>query len=151
TAAKPAQYARAENDLTVQLGSTMLGLVRVYDSLDRDRAATFGAGWRLANRDVEIETNVPPTGPEALGDYNPFRTGTRPYLTLPDGRRVGFAFAPQRHEQTGVVYYTPAWQADPGVDYSLDSAGAVLTKAGDRFYEIQSGQPYNPASGQFAG
>src|SRR5262249_39967083 len=111
----------------------------------------FGFGWRLANRDTLIETNVPATGQEAQGVFNPFRTGTRLYLTLPDGRRVGFTFTPERHEQTGVVYYTPAWQADPGVDYQLNSAGAVLSKAGDRFYDIQTGQPYNPASGRFNG
>src|SRR5262249_35808958 len=73
------------------------------------------------------------------------------YLTLPDGRRVGFTFTPQRHEQTGLVFYTPAWQADPGAGYTLSSAGAMLSKAGDRFYGVQTGLPYNPASGRFSG
>ena len=42
---------------------------------------------------------MPLTGNEDLGVYNPFRIGTRVYLTLPDGGeryagRVGFTFDP---------------------------------------------------------
>ena len=83
--------------------------------------------------------------------YNPFRVGTRVYLTLPTGQRVGFTFAPVKHQAGTVTYYTPAFTADPGVTYHLDSAGGELTQAGDRYYDLLTGRPYNPASGAFAG
>src|SRR5207248_10889246 len=46
---------------------------------------------------------------------------------------------------------TPAYTADPGVTFALSSAGGLLTLAGDRFYDLKTGQPYNPASGAFSG
>ncbi len=95
TPTKPTQYRRSATDLTVQLGGVAIALVREYDSLGRDRSGTFGFGWRLANRDMHIETNVPSTRREEAGVYNPFRIGTRVYLTLPDGRTYG-ADEPQR-------------------------------------------------------
>src|SRR5207245_1907019 len=150
-AAKPAQYARAETDLTVTLGGVSLEVVRAYDSLERDRAQSFGFGWRLALRDFALETDLPPTGRETLGVFNPFRSGTRLQLTLPDGRRVGFTFTPEEHQLPGLTFFTPAFVADPGVGWTLHSADAKLTLAGNRFYDLGTGRPYNPASGEFAG
>src|SRR5262249_41301387 len=109
----------------------------------------FGYGWRLVNREVEIQSNVPATGLEEQGIYNPYRIGTRVYLTLPDGTRAGFTFAPVAHQQSGVTYYTPAWQADPRASYQLASADATLTLAVDRLYDLETARPYNPASGDF--
>ena len=77
--------------------------------------------------DSNIQTSVLPTGQESLGVYNPFQQDTRVYLTLPDGRRVGFTFSPEKHDLPGVTYYTPAYQADAGLDYNLSPAGAVPT------------------------
>src|SRR5262249_57171400 len=114
-------------------------------------AGDLGTGWRLLTREIDLQTNVPPTGREGLGVYAPFRDGTRLYLSTPTGERVGFTFVPVRVELPGVVYYRPAWQADPGVGYSLASVDALLTKAGARYYDQASGQPYNPASPFFAG
>jgi YD repeat-containing protein len=151
TAAKSTQYLRTETDITVQLGGATVSLTRQYDSLAQGQSGTFGFGWRLVNRDVNVQTNVPATGHESQGIYNPFRVGTRLYLTLPDGSRVGFTFAPVTHQQAGVTWYTPAFQADPGVSWTLASAGGVLTKAGDRFYDLKTAVPYNPASGEFTG
>ncbi len=104
TPTKPNQYLLSATDITVQLDGTTVSLVRQYDSLEDDQSGTFGYGWRLANTDTEIQTDVPLTGNEDLGVYNPFRIGTRLYLTLPDGSRVGFTFEPVAHEQTGVTY-----------------------------------------------
>src|SRR5262249_22037373 len=87
---KTTQVQQTVTDLSVTLGGVPLNLSRAYDSLNRDRTGTFGFGWRLANRDTYVQTNVPLTGRENLGAYNPFRVGTRVYVTLPDGRRVGF-------------------------------------------------------------
>jgi YD repeat-containing protein len=86
-----------------------------------------------------------------VGLLHPFRIGTRVYLTLPDGRRVGFTFAPIQHQQIGVTYYTPAFVADPGVDYTLRSADALLTLANNQFFDLGTTRAYNPASGLFAG
>jgi YD repeat-containing protein len=149
TTTKPDQYLTSVTDLTVPLGGATVNLVRQYDSLAQDQSGTFGYGWRLANRDTNIQTSVPATGLEAQGIYNPFRIGTRVFITLPDGSRAGFTFAPLAHQQSGVTYYTPAWQADPGVAYHLASADAVLTLAVDHLYDLRTAHPYNPASGDF--
>jgi hypothetical protein len=67
TAAKPTQHQRSETDLVVTLSGAEISLVRAYDSLDRDRSGSFGFGWRLANRDLQLEVNVPLSGREELG------------------------------------------------------------------------------------
>ena len=118
TAIKPTQYQRSETDLTVTLGGATISLTRLYDSFDRERSGSFGYGWSLAGQDADIQTSVPPSGREGLGVYNPFRQGTRVYLTLPDGRRVGFTFTPRRHDAPGITSYTPAFEADTGVSRS---------------------------------
>ena len=85
-------FTRTETDLTVTLDSHVFNLVRQYDSLNASTVngqSSFGNGWRLANRDVNHETDVPPTGREEFGVVNSFRVGTRLYLTLPAGERVG--------------------------------------------------------------
>src|SRR5205814_3496994 len=41
--------------------------------------------------------------------------------------------------------------ADSGTTYTLESVSAVLTKAGSRYYDLLTGQPYNPASPYFDG
>ena len=92
-----------------------------------------------------------PTGHEATGIYNPFRQGTRVYLTLPDGRRVGFTFTPQKHELPGVTYYTPAYRPTPASAGRSTSAAGRCCAAATGFYDLETGRPYNPASGQFEG
>ena len=99
TAAKPTQLLRSEVDLTVDFAGVPLEIGRQYDSLRARQSSDFGHGWRSANRDTQIQAGVPATGRESLGVYEPFRIGTRVYITLPDGNRVGFTFAPERHEQ----------------------------------------------------
>jgi large repetitive protein len=68
------------------------------------------------------------------------------YLTTPDGERVGFTFQPVAEEITGLTYYHPAWVADEGVEYTLGSTDILLSKAGERFYDLQTAKPYNPSS-----
>ena len=123
--------------------------MRAYDSQTRQQTGSFGLGWRLTLQDMRLESNVPSTKSPAVKE--PYRIGTRVTLTLPDGRRAGFTFAPHRHEVTGLTWYTPAWQADDGVDFTLNSADGMLTLAGDRLYDFQTAQPYDPASGRFTG
>jgi RHS repeat-associated protein len=106
----------------------------------------FGNGWRLVNREVDPQLGVALTGSEALGVFNPVVNGTRLYLTLPNGSRVGFTFAPTAITQSGVIYYEPAWRADSGVTYTLSSTPDILLKAGNRYYDATTGQPYNPTN-----
>ncbi|HSC14228.1 MAG TPA: dockerin type I domain-containing protein, partial [Gammaproteobacteria bacterium] len=42
----------------------------------------------------------------------------------------------------GLVYYTPSWSSDSA--WTLESYATKLQRAGDRFYELETGQPYNP-------
>lgn len=151
TATKPTQYLRGETDLSVSLAGSVFNLVRSYDSLDATQSGTFGNGWRLASQDVEIQTTVPPTGLESSGIYNPFLIGTRVYLTLPTGQRVGFTFTPVKHQINGLTYYTPAYTADAGVAYTLTSAGGPLVQAGNRYDDLKTGLAYNPAADLYAG
>lgn len=151
SAVKSAQYAKVQTDLSVNLGGTTLNLVRAYDSLNASDAGEFGYGWRLANTETNLQTNAPVTGQEQFGIYSPLQSGTRLYLTLPTGDRVGFTFAPQVQSQPGVIYYTPAWVADSGVTYRLDSAQTLLSRGEDRFYDLKTAQAYNPASGALEG
>ncbi|MBF2017605.1 MAG: beta-propeller fold lactonase family protein [Rivularia sp. T60_A2020_040] len=135
-------YTRSETDLTYNFSSLPLNLTRTYNSLDNS--------WRF-NTDTNIQTNVPLTGREDLGVYEPFRVGTRLYLTTPTGERVGFTFTPLLQQIPGLTYYTPEWVADAGVNYTLNSVDAKLTLAGNRLYQLNTGVAYNPASGDFAG
>ncbi|MBY0457043.1 MAG: putative Ig domain-containing protein, partial [Gemmataceae bacterium] len=147
--AKPGQYLATHTDLTVPTGAGLVSITRTYDSLDRDRAGLLGYGWRLATREFRVEAGVPFTGREGQGVYEPFRVGTRVYVTLPDGRRVGFTFAPVAQTIPGLTYYLPAWAAESGVQWQLASANTPLRLAGGRLFDLTTGRPYNPGSGQF--
>ncbi|MEH2362218.1 putative Ig domain-containing protein [Nostoc sp.] len=153
TTTRPSAYTRTQTDLSFTFSSspTLFSLVRTYSSLNTDEVGSFGNGWQLASLDTNIQTNVPLTGRESLGVYEPFRVGTRLYLTTPTGERVGFTFAPQKHTIPGLTYYTPSWVADSGVNYQLESAEAKLTLAGNRLYDLKTGHAYNPGSGEFDG
>jgi YD repeat-containing protein len=145
TVSKVTAYARQDTDLTVDLGGIPLAVQRRYSSLAEDLDSLFGTGWSFVNRDVEVVTNVPPSGREHLGFYNALRDGTRLYVTLPEGSRVAFSFAPVAESISGREFYRPAWQADDGHGWQLGSAAALLTKSGARYYESSTGLPYNPA------
>src|SRR5262249_22251227 len=149
---KPGQYQRVETDLHLDLAGASLDLQRAYDGLQADRSGTFGFGWHLANRDFDIQVEAPRTGRDDRGEFAPFRAGTRLYLTLPDGRRVGYTFTPEKHETPGIVFYTPVFSADAGVDFTLLPAQTLLTRSDDgSFFDLRTARPYNPASGLFQG
>lgn len=151
TATKTDRLLDSVTDLTLELGGVPITIVRQYDSLRADQPNAFGFGWRWAERDFAVETNIPRTGREALGDFTPLSVGDRLFVSLPDGRRIGFTFQPVRHELPGVIYYAPAWQADAGVEYRLDSAGGKLQMARDRLFDLHTARPYHPASDHFDG
>ena len=98
--------------------SPSIDFVRRYDSLTGDVGGSFGNGWRLALRDVDYATDVP-------SSILPLRIDSRVYLTLPDGERGGFTFAPILHEGQGFKWYEPRWIADPGIDWQLASINSA--------------------------
>ena len=146
SAVKTQQFTRTETDLTVTLDGHLFNLIRQYDSLSASTVngqSSFGNGWRLANRDVNLETNLEPR----TSNPEPFRVGTRVYLTLPTGERVGYTFAPTAQANQGVSYYTPAFVPDASaISYTLQALETKLTKAGDRFFDFQTGEAYNPTN-----
>ncbi len=151
TPTKPNDNVITDADVSVNLDGTTVLIQRTYDPLTRDGTGDFGYGWTLANRQTNLQTNLPATGHENLGVYNPFVDGTSIYLTLPTGVRVHFKFAPTSFKVDGQTFYRAAWQADSGVTYTLASAGNVLTKAGNRYYDLATGQAYNPGNPFFNG
>ena len=137
--------------MMMTLDGVVLPMARYYSSLDAAVPGTFGYGWQLAGADPQITSDVPLTGAEAQGVYNPLQLGSRVYLNLPDGSRVGFTFTPTPQVQPGLIEFQPLWTTDPGTSYKLASAPAALEQVNGGFYQIGTGLPYNPSSGQFAG
>ena len=134
------------------LGGVSFALTRQHDSLTQALpGSSFGSGWSLLGRDVDVLTNVSLTGREHLGIFNAFADGTKVYLTLPTGERASFSFLPAIEQIGSLSFYRPAWSADGSSGWSLNSADAQLIKAGAGYYDSTSGQPYNPASPAFAG
>jgi hypothetical protein len=146
SATKSGRYLRSDTDFMFTIGGHTLEFARRYDSLDTATAGSFGYGWSLALRDVQLETDVSATDAEAGGVFNPLRTGSRVFLTAPDGERLGFTFAPQKSEGPGFAYWTPAWVADADNGWQLRSLALKLQRGADRFYDLATGMPYNPAA-----
>ena len=89
---------------------------------------------------------------EEFGLYTPFRDGTRVTVTLPDGPRQGFTFAPTVHGIFDLVYFKPRFIPDPGVTSTLSVAPTLNNLAGEYFaFGFGGGQPYNPAAMEFGG
>ncbi len=150
TDTKAGDYRRSDADLTVDLGGVGYTLVRQYSSLDTTPGA-FGAGWSLPGRDIRFESNVAVTGREALGVYDAYAEGTRIWMTLPDGTRAAFRFAPVAETVGTVQFFRPAWIADDGGAWTLASTDVLLTKGGTKFYAAATAQPYNPMAPGFDG
>ncbi len=144
TAIKPGAYTRIETDFTVVLDGITIPISRRYSSLDAASAGAFGYGWQFVLGDPNITTNVSLTGQEVDGFFAAFTSGSRVYLTLPDGTRAGFTFAPIIIESGDHNYYRPAWTADPGVNFTLSSGPAVLQQVGDAFYQVRHGPAVQP-------
>ena len=151
TSSKPDAFETLETDYVVVLGGIEIEIARRYTTLLRDASGSFGNGWILNGFEAMIGTNVPSSGEEDVGVFTPFGDGTRLYVELPSGERVGFTFTPVAHAATGVIFYTPAWTADAGVDWQLTTGSAVLEKALGRYYERGTGMPFNVADGDTFG
>ena len=151
TSTKSNDNVVTDADVSVNLDGTTVLIERTYDPLMSGGTGDFGYGWTFVNRQTDLQTDVPATGQEDVGIYNPFRDGTSVYLTVPTGARVQFKFAPVSFVIDGQTFYHPAWQAASGVTYTLASTSDVLTRAGNRYYDLASGLPYNPADPFFSG
>lgn len=119
-------------DLTIPVAGLPIVITREYNSLDTS-TGEFGAGWRLglAGRVTDSASEAP---------FEGFHPGTRVYVTRPDGRRVGFTFAPV---PSGFIGVFPRFTPDPGVYDTLEVNPALLVLSGNTFYEFPGG-PYNP-------
>jgi RHS repeat-associated protein len=161
---KLGNFTLSFTDLSLPVGGIPITVGRTYDTLTASHSADLGYGWRLEFRDVDLRSSVAPTGYEQeLGLYNPFRDGTRVYLTLPGGKREGFTFKPQLTWATQMLIgaglpeedwqYDPAFEADPGVTDKLTLSGAT-TMIRDRdtgaYLSIGGGRlAFNPANDVF--
>src|SRR5262249_50475046 len=82
---------------------------------------------------------------EADGLYNPFREGTRVYVTLPGGHREGFTFHPRPERYVPFIFH-PEFVPDSGVTSRLSVPDVSLLPRGDGYYVGSADVAYNPAS-----
>ena len=141
------------SDATANVGGIPITIARTYDSLRANTPGDFGYGWSLAIWDAGLKVSLPSSGMEEYGLYTPFRDGTRVTVTLPDGQRQGFTFAPTVHGIFDLVYFKPRFIPDPGVTSTLRVSDSTLNNlAGEYFaFGFGGGQPYNPAAMEFGG
>ena len=125
-------------DLSYPMAGVPLSVARAYNSTDLGRY-DFGIGWRL-----RLPGRVTDTAREGAGgwDSEAYNGGTRVFVTLPDGRREGFTFAPYQITPffPGLV---PAFRPDPGVTSTLETGVTFLVRSGAEIWELFG--PYNPS------
>lgn len=144
-------------DLTIPVAGIPLTIVRSYDTLRADRDGDFGFGWRLEYRSADLRVSLPKSGLEDLGIFTPFRTGTKIFMTLPGGQRVGWTFTPEMRVLPGwakgndLVMASPRYTPDRGNTATLSAGSGWLTvsKSGELY--ATGGIPWNPASPDFGG
>ncbi|MCC6235899.1 MAG: cadherin-like domain-containing protein, partial [Verrucomicrobiales bacterium] len=128
-----------------------LALARSYSSLVGFEGRSFGSGWTLGGLDLAFTTNASGGSTAESGVLSAYAQGTRAYLNLPDGRRVGFTFTPVETQAGNLTVARPAWTPDAGVTFRLASVDAVLEEVGGAYHQFGTGLPYNPESGLFEG
>jgi len=119
-------------DLVIPVAGIPITVKRIYDSREAGRPGDFGYGWTLGIQDAHI-LEVGKSRYSGLGnDHTTFTANTRVHLTAPDGRRVGFNFAPELSGAAFLygAFYRPAFKADPGV---YDILEPVDTQAAYQF------------------
>jgi large repetitive protein len=142
-------------DLTIPVFGVPITVGRTYDTLNASQSSDFGFGWRLEFRNMNLRTSVARSKIEEIGTFNPFKTGSRVYLTLPGGERQGFTFRPTvaagfRGSFLGI--FEPRFVPDAGVKSSLTVNAADLRfKADGTVYDYATGKAYNPADRAFGG
>lgn len=155
-------------DLSIPVSGIPISLTRTYDTLTSNTRDDFGYGWRMEFRDTDLRTSVaaPDALQQELGYYNPFKDGTRVYITLPGGKREGFTFKPKADRLSGYLtgaaagagisgdpgIYHPEFVSDKGVTSTLTVSDAYIIHSGDgsQYYGM-AGVAYNPADSYFGG
>lgn len=144
---KLGRFSFTMTDLTIPLAGIPLTITRRYDSLDPS-PGDFGPGWSLGLSGDVSDDSVERFHPVPLVDLlddEPFRQNARVYVTLIDGRRVGFTFQP---ESTSVPFvWRTKFVPDEGVEEELeaitDSGSGFVYGFSDGYYEFIV--PYNPS------
>jgi hypothetical protein len=140
------RYLHTTIDFSTTIGGKVVDFARRYDSFGAFADGSFGSGWELIWLDLRIDTDVSRTGSEGSGVYNPLREGSRHVIDTPDGGRAGFTFSPQQIIGQGFGYFLPKWIPDAGVTWQLESAKMPLQRALGKYYSLDNGGAYNPAS-----
>ena len=144
---KLGEYNLEFTDLTVPLSGIPISIRRTYNSRSANESGDFGFGWTLSTQNAQIRESIPvnPLEEQVSFAANPFREGTRVYLTNPEGKRVGFTFRPTpSFSLFGGGSWTPRFVADPGVYDQLDVGSVPLRKINGAFYGSSLGEPFNP-------
>ena len=148
--AKLGNFRLEYTDLEIPLAGVPIRINRIYDTLESQRSGDFGFGWQLGVADARIRETLPLSQSEQLGypsifGATPFRTGTRVYLTNPDGKRVGFTFDPQPIPTLIGRAWTPRFTPDPGVFDTLEVDNTAVTQNGDGTFSLYLfGLSFNP-------
>ncbi len=137
------------SDLEVNVAGIPISIQRSYDTLDANFVGDFGYGWRMSITNPRIRESVRPSLSELSGAgplaANPFRVGTRVYMNVPDGRRVGFTFDPIPAGGLLGTVWTPRFLPDPGVKYQLEVENTPLSQNTDGSFGLYLlNLPYNP-------
>ncbi|MCB2180964.1 MAG: PKD domain-containing protein [Desulfobulbaceae bacterium] len=122
------RFVISYEDLAMPLMGMDLSLTRSYDS-SRNIQDDFGAGWTLDMKNADIREDA---------SHNVF-------ITLPDGRRVAFAFTPVQISPWFPMYEAK-FTAPPGVYDELDFIGnhSVVYSGGDWYFFLDSAGIFNP-------
>ena len=102
-------------------------------------------------RDTSLEVDVPDLGLADFGLHSAFRDGTRVYVSLPGGKRVGFTFVPFVQRLFGLEIFRPNFIADPGTTVQLSVPDVELKRVNGEYFSLSGGIPFNPASSFFGG
>ncbi len=152
---KLGNFTLSFTDLTVPVFGVPITVSRTYDTLNAGRSSDFGFGWRFEFRNMDLRTSVAPNALEEFGIYNPFKVGSRVYVTLPGGERQGFTFRPTvasgfRGGFLGI--FEPRFVPDAGVKSSLTvNPSDLRIKSDGSVYDFTTGLPFNPKSQAFGG
>jgi RHS repeat-associated protein len=145
---KLGNFTLSFTDLSIPVSGIPVTLTRTYDSLNAGSQDQLGFGWRLEYRDTDLRTSVRPTttDEQEAGIFNPYRDGSKVYITMPGGKREGFTFQPVRKSGFGgIFFYSPAFVPDRGVTSTLSVPDATLIQTDSGDWYGANDLAYNPA------